>query len=68
MSEKVLVTGGSGFVGVYCILALLNAGYSVRTTVRSLVREPEVREMLSNGGVEPGDALEFAVADLTSDA
>ena len=68
MSEKVLVTGGSGFVGVHCVLALLNAGYSVRTTLRSLDREPEVREMLSKGGVEPGDALEFAVANLTSDA
>jgi dihydroflavonol-4-reductase len=33
--ERVLVTGGSGFVGVHCILALLAAGYRVRTTVRS---------------------------------
>lgn len=65
--ERVLVTGGSGFVGVHCILALLNAGYRVRTTVRSRYREPDVRAMLAKGGAEPGDALEFHIADLTSD-
>jgi len=68
LSDKVLVTGGSGFVGVHCILALLREGFQVRTTVRSLAREPEVREMLAAGGAEPGDALEFAVADLMHDA
>jgi dihydroflavonol-4-reductase len=70
--ELVLVTGGSGFVGVHCILALLNAGYRVRTTVRSLDRDHEVRAMLEKGGAtlsdKPGDALEFRVADLLSDA
>lgn len=63
-----LVTGGSGFVGAHCILALLAAGYRVRTTVRSPTREPEVREMLRVGGVPPvGDRLQFATADLRSD-
>jgi Nucleoside-diphosphate-sugar epimerases len=66
--EQVLVTGGSGFVGAHCILALLAAGYRVRTTVRSLSREPEVRAMLARGGAQPGDALEFATADLLQDA
>jgi nucleoside-diphosphate-sugar epimerase len=66
--ELVLVTGGSGFVGVHCILALLNDGYRVRTTVRSLSREPEVRAMLAKGGAAPGDALEFVTADLLDDA
>lgn len=66
--ELVLVTGGSGFIGVYCILQLLQAGYRVRTTVRSLKREADVRAMLKMGGVEPGDALSFAAADLTADA
>lgn len=70
--ERVLVTGGSGFVGVHCILALLNAGYRVRTTVRSLDRDHEVRAMLAKGGATlsttPGEALEFRVADLLSDA
>ena len=66
--ERVLVTGGSGFIGAHCILQLLAAGYSVRTTVRSLKREADVRTMLKIGGAEPGDALSFAAADLVSDA
>jgi dihydroflavonol-4-reductase len=65
--ELVLVTGGSGFVGAHCIIQLLNAGYQVRTTVRSLAREAEVRQMLRVGGVEAGDRLSFAAADLMKD-
>ena len=68
MSEElVLVTGGSGFVGAHCILQLLAAGYRVRTTIRSLKREAEVRAMLRVGGAEPGEALSFAAADLMAD-
>jgi nucleoside-diphosphate-sugar epimerase len=66
--ELVLVTGGSGFVGVHCIIELLKAGYRVRTTVRSDRRQADVLAMLKAGGVEPGSALSFAVADLTSEA
>ncbi|TIV12871.1 MAG: NAD-dependent epimerase/dehydratase family protein, partial [Mesorhizobium sp.] len=65
--ELVLVTGGSGFLGAHCILALLNAGYRVRTTVRSARREADVLAMLKVGGAEPGDALSFAHADLMGD-
>jgi nucleoside-diphosphate-sugar epimerase len=64
----VLVTGGSGFVGSHAILQLLAAGYPVRTTVRSLNREGDVRAMLEAGGVEAGDRLTFFAADLASDA
>ena len=32
----VLVTGGTGFVAGWCIAALLQRGYEVRTTVRDL--------------------------------
>ena len=66
--ELVLVTGGSGFVGAHCLLQLVEAGYRVRTTVRALTREPDVRAMLKIGGAEPGDALSFVAADLMSDA
>jgi dihydroflavonol-4-reductase len=65
--ESVLVTGGSGFVGVHCVLRLLEAGHPVRTTVRTPAREQDVRAMLRVAGVDPGDQLTFAVADLTSD-
>ena len=66
--ELVLVTGGSGFIGAHCIVQLLGAGYRVRTTVRSLAREADVRSMITAGGAAPGGALSFAAADLTSDS
>jgi nucleoside-diphosphate-sugar epimerase len=68
MSQTVLVTGGSGFIGSHAILQLLAAGHRVRTTVRSLKREADVRAMLKVGGAEPNDRLSFFAADLEKDA
>ena len=67
MSSTVLVTGGSGFVGSHAILRLLAAGHRVRTTVRSPKREADVRALLKEGGVAPGDRLSFFQADLETD-
>jgi dihydroflavonol-4-reductase len=64
----VLVTGGSGFVGVHVIVQLLDAGHQVRTTVRTLHRENMVREMVQSGGGEAGSRLSFVTADLESDS
>jgi nucleoside-diphosphate-sugar epimerase len=64
----ILVTGGSGFIGSHCILQLLDGGHTIRTTVRSLEREADVRAMLKQGGAEPGDRLSFFAADLENDA
>jgi nucleoside-diphosphate-sugar epimerase len=66
MSERVLVTGGTGFIGVHCLVQLLQQGFEARTTVRSLRREPDVRAMLDRAGVDHG-SLELAEADLLSD-
>ncbi len=64
--EVVLVTGGTGFVGAHCIVQLLHAGYRVRTTVRSLGRSDDVREMVRNGEADPA-GIEFVTADLMHD-
>ena len=65
--QQVLVTGGTGFIATHCMVQLLSAGYRVRTTVRSLSREQEVRSMLKEGGVEAGERLSFVAADLSAD-
>lgn len=65
--SKVLVTGGSGFIGAHCILQLLAAGHEVRATVRNLAREGDVRAMLKQGGAEPGPALQLFAATLEND-
>jgi nucleoside-diphosphate-sugar epimerase len=65
---KVLVTGGSGFVAGHCIAQLLAAGHEVRTTVRNLGRETDIRAMVKQGGAEPDARLSFVPADLTGDA
>jgi dihydroflavonol-4-reductase len=63
----VLVTGGSGFIGGWCVIELLQQGYTVRTTVRNLAREAEVRASLGKA-VDLHDRLSFFAADLMSDA
>ncbi|MCW3025431.1 MAG: epimerase, partial [Solirubrobacterales bacterium] len=64
--QTVLVTGGSGFLGGWCLVELLQRGYRVRTTVRDLVREGEVRADVGSQ-VEVGDRLAVVAADLMDD-
>ncbi len=66
-NQTVLVTGGSGYIGGWCVAALLERGYQVRTTVRGLAREGAVRAAIATV-VDPGDRLTFHAADLTADA
>jgi nucleoside-diphosphate-sugar epimerase len=63
---RVLITGGSGYLGSHTVVAALKAGYDVRTTLRDLARSDEVRAMVTTGSADPAN-LEFAAADLTSD-
>jgi nucleoside-diphosphate-sugar epimerase len=64
--ETVLVTGGSGFLAGWCLVELLERGYNVRTTVRDLAREAEVRASIAPQ-TDAGDRLRFFAADLLSD-
>jgi dihydroflavonol-4-reductase len=66
---RVLVTGGTGFVGAHCLVQLLAAGHETRATVRDLKRSDDVRAMVRQGGPQDaGDRLTLFRADLTSDA
>ena len=62
----VLITGISGFIAKHCAVEMLNAGYAVRGTVRSLQRSAEVRDSLARHADVA--RLTFAQADLEADA
>jgi nucleoside-diphosphate-sugar epimerase len=66
-SDRVLLTGISGFLGGHVALALLKAGYSVRGSLRNLGKAEAVRDTLRRAGADVS-RLEFAELDLLSDA
>ena len=65
--SKILITGGSGFLGSRCIVSALAAGHEVSTTVRNLDRASQVGALLRSAcdGVEP--EIAYHAADLTHD-
>ena len=64
MTGTALVTGGSGYIAGFLIRQLIDNGWAVHTTIRSLKREAEVRGWL---GVDNA-RLRFFAADLENDA
>lgn len=67
MTDKVLVTGGTGFLGMQMVLQLLNQGYDVKTTVRSLKSKDKVITTLRKNGVTNFERLSFTEANLSKD-
>lgn len=65
--ELVLVTGGSGFIASHIMLQLLEKGYAVRTTVRSMKRVDQIKTNMTNNGINDLKDLSFIKADLNSD-
>tara|TARA_B100000700_G_scaffold181159_1_gene199861 strand:+ start:732 stop:1715 length:984 start_codon:yes stop_codon:yes gene_type:complete len=65
MSDQVMVTGVTGYIGQHCGAELLRQGYEVLGTIRSLDKAEAVREGISN--VAPIEKLEFVEADLMKD-
>jgi dihydroflavonol-4-reductase len=64
--QPVLVTGASGFIAIHCIIQLLEQGYHVRGTLRSLNREKELRQTIAKF-IQADDRLTFVQTDLLED-
>ena len=69
-NDRVLVTGGTGFVAGWCIALLLERGFAVRASVRRADAEQSVRAGVASapGAQQEWQArLDFADADLASE-
>lgn len=63
MAERVLVSGGSGYIAGYLIRQLVADGWMVHTTIRNLAKEGDVRKLLAIDN----SRLKFFAADLNQD-
>ncbi len=66
MAQQVLVTGVGGFIANHLTFQLLQKGYKVRGTLRSLNKAELVKKTLTDAGADTSE-LTFAAADLTDD-
>ena len=68
MSDRVLVTGLSGFIASHTALRLLEKGYRIRGTVRNLAKGDRIKTKLLHASGADADHLELIEADLGRDA
>lgn len=68
MTDLILVTGASGFVGKWCVVTLLEKGYRVRGTIRSEAKAKQVRETVAAlVGADAMARLDLMQADILDD-
>lgn len=61
--NKVLLTGVSGFLGSHTAIQLLEKGYEVTGTLRTMRRADEIRDLIARH-TSKVESLKFAEADL----
>ncbi len=66
MTERVLLTGVTGYIGQHCAAELLKQGYEVVGTIRSRAKGDATRTAIAQ--VAPVEKLRFEEADLMSDS
>ncbi len=64
--EKVFVSGGSGYIALHCIAALIKKDFKVKTSIRTLNRKKEIIDSISKV-VNCNDKIEFCELDLLKD-
>lgn len=67
--QNVLLTGITGYIAKHIAVELLDAGYSVRGSMRTMKRVQEVNAAVANGLKDPSKLrnLSFCELDLTND-
>ena len=57
MPTQVLVTGITGFIGSHVAIQLLQRGYDVRGTLRSMARAAEIRAVIAGNLLSERDVV-----------
>lgn len=68
LNKTVVVTGITGFLGSHIAIQLLNQGFNVRGTLRSLERAKQTKQIILNNAKGREAQLSFFECELLSDA
>jgi len=67
LNKTVMVTGITGFLGSHIAIQLLEQGFNVLGTLRSLKRAPQIEKVILNNAGKHKGQLNFAECDLAKD-